>query len=79
VQSARLLQGVRSTVDGWRHFLCTSNLKHILDEHPTLNLERSDEVIERFEAFTASILQSPGLHETQATVCDEAIEKLVWV
>ena len=79
VQSVRLLQGVRTIVDGWWPFLLTSDIKDILEKSASPNLEWSDEVIDRFEAFRVRILKSPGLDQTQATVCDKAIEELVEV
>ena len=79
VQSVTLLRGVRAIVDGWWEFLLESEIKDILDEGMSPNLERSDEVVDRFEAFRVRILQSPGLDPTHAAVYDEAIETLVWV
>jgi hypothetical protein len=79
IQSIKLLQGVRSIVDGWWDFLVTSDIKDILKEAVTPNLEWSDEVIIRFEAFGVHILQSAGLDQTQTTVCDEAIKELITI
>ena len=79
VQSVRLLQGVRSIVGSWWNFLCTSDIKDILDEDPTPNLEWSDEFVNQLETFRVHILQSTGLDQTQAAVCDNAIEELIWV
>ena len=79
VQSVRLLRGVRTIVEGWWDFLLTSEIKHILDEAVRPNLDWSNEVVDRFEAFRVHILQSPGLDETRAAVYDEAIKMLVWV
>jgi hypothetical protein len=77
IQSVKLLQGVRNIVDGWWDFLVTSDIKDILKEAVAPDLEWNDEVIDRFEAFRVQILESPGLDQTQATVCDKAIEELV--
>jgi hypothetical protein len=79
VQSIRLLQGVRSIVGSWWHFLCTSDIKDILDPEPTPNLEWSDEVVSRFEELRVHVLESPGLDQTQAAVCDNVIEELILV
>ena len=79
LQSVRLLQGIRAIVYGWWHFLITSDLKDILKEAVTLNLEWNDMVTNRFEEFRVQILQSPGLDQTHATVYDKAIEELVLV
>ena len=79
VQSVKLLQGVRSIVDGWWEFLITSDIKDILEEPTTPNLSWKDEVVDRFEAFRVQILKSSGLDQTQVTVCDEAIEELTWI
>lgn len=63
VQSARFLQGVRAIVAGgdWWHFLLASDIKDILEEAATPNLEWSGEDINRFQAFRVHVLQSPGL------------------
>ncbi|KAG0649172.1 hypothetical protein D0Z07_4400 [Hyphodiscus hymeniophilus] len=79
VQSIRLFQGIRSIVGSWWQFLCRSDIKDILDPDPTPNIEWSDEVVGRFEAFRVQILQSKGLNQPQAAVCDNAIEELVLV
>jgi hypothetical protein len=79
VQSVKLLQGVRTIVEGWWPFLITSDIKDILEEAATSNLEWSDEVINRFEAFRVHISQSSGLDQIQAAVCDRAIKELVRV
>jgi hypothetical protein len=77
IQSIKLLQGVRAIIDGWWDVLITSEIKKILKEAVAPDLEWSDEFIDRFEAFRVHILESPGLDQTQATVCDKAIEELV--
>lgn len=81
VQSIRLLQGIRSIVDGWWPLLITSDIKNILEEaiNPNPNLEWTDEVIDRLEVFRLLILNSPGLDQAHASVCDKAIEDLVCV
>jgi hypothetical protein len=79
IQSVKLLQGVRTIIDGWWDFLITSDIKDILKEAVALNVERSDEVINQFEASRVHILQSPGLDQTQAAVCDKVIEELVTI
>jgi hypothetical protein len=47
------------------------------DEDRTLNLDWSDEVVDRFESIRAHISQSPGLDPAQVIVCDKAIEELI--
>jgi Fungal specific transcription factor domain len=80
VQSIRLIQGVRSIIRGWWHFLITSDIKDILLKEAAIpNLQWTDEVVNRFEAFRIHILKSPGLDQTQAATCDTAIEELISV
>lgn len=83
VQSIRLLQGVREIVIPWWHYLRTSDIKDILAEEPVDGYNPyeawSDEVTDRLEVFRVHILQSPGLDQTQAAVCNRAIEELVFV
>jgi len=78
VQSVRLLQGVRSIVIGWWDVLLISEIKDIL-EPPKPDLEWGDDVICQFETFRLRISESSRLDQTQATVCDEAIEQLIFV
>lgn len=81
IQSIRLLQGVRSIVIPWWHYLITSEIKDILDaeDHiPQLEGWR-DDVIDRFESTRIHISQSPGLDQIQLAVCDKAIEELIFV
>jgi hypothetical protein len=68
-------------VSPWWHFLLASEIKDILDadDDRTLNLDWSDEVVDRFESIRAHISQSPGLDPAQAVVCDKAMEELIYV
>jgi hypothetical protein len=78
VQSIRLLQGVRAILHGWWPFLIASDIKDVIEEASHRNLEWNDDATKHLEAFRAHVIQSPGLTEHEASVCDEATKLLVW-
>lgn len=81
IQSIRLLQGVRTILEGRWEYITKSDLQPLLldtqkNEKPP---DYTDEVVERLKTLNVAISHSPGLRPHQTKVIEKEIESLSWV
>lgn len=79
IQSIRLLQGVRTILEGRWEYILSSDLKPLLDTEKHEKPDYTDEVVQQLEKLNVAISHSPGLRPHEVKVIEKAIESLSWV